>query len=175
MVCFPQASQWLAHSSALLDTQTGPIHQDSLITLPTGGLSGLWSSLRTSGQTVNRNPSQLLFTRSLSQTKATLPLPCMCELLTSTLLIIHHYSHNWTSEVAQEVKNLRASAANIRDTGLIPGSGRSLEEGIAVHPSILAWRIPWTQEPDGLQSIGSQRVGQTKVTYTPYPPYTHTH
>ena len=34
-----------------------------------------------------------------------------------------------------------------------------LEEGMATHPSILAWRIPWTGEPGGLQSMGSQRVG----------------
>ena len=34
-----------------------------------------------------------------------------------------------------------------------------LEEGMATHSSILAWRIPWTEEPDGLQSTGSQRVG----------------
>ena len=34
-----------------------------------------------------------------------------------------------------------------------------LEEGIATHSSILAWRIPWTEEPGGLQSIGSLRVG----------------
>ena len=34
-----------------------------------------------------------------------------------------------------------------------------LEEGMATHFSILAWRIPWTEEPGGLQSIGSQRVG----------------
>ena len=34
-----------------------------------------------------------------------------------------------------------------------------LEEGVATHSSILAWRIPWTEEPGGLQSIGSQRVG----------------
>ena len=34
-----------------------------------------------------------------------------------------------------------------------------LEENIATHSSILAWRIPWTEEPGGLQSIGSQRVG----------------
>ena len=33
-----------------------------------------------------------------------------------------------------------------------------LEEGIATHSSILAWRIPWTEEPGGLQSMGSQRV-----------------
>ena len=34
-----------------------------------------------------------------------------------------------------------------------------LEKGMATHSSILAWRIPWTEEPSGLQSIGSQRVG----------------
>ena len=34
----------------------------------------------------------------------------------------------------------------------------SLEEGMVTHSSILAWRIPWTEEPGGLQSIGSQRV-----------------
>ena len=34
-----------------------------------------------------------------------------------------------------------------------------LEEGMATHFGILAWRIPWTEEPGGLQSIGSQRVG----------------
>ena len=34
-----------------------------------------------------------------------------------------------------------------------------LEKGMAIHSSILAWRVPWTEEPDGLQSTGSQRVG----------------
>ena len=34
-----------------------------------------------------------------------------------------------------------------------------LEEGMATHSGILAWRIPWTEEPGGLQSVGSQRVG----------------
>ena len=34
-----------------------------------------------------------------------------------------------------------------------------LEKEMATHPSILAWRSPWTEEPDGLQSTGSQRVG----------------
>ena len=40
------------------------------------------------------------------------------------------------------------------------GKGRkSLEEGMATHSSILSWRIPWTEEPGGLQSIRSKRVG----------------
>ena len=39
------------------------------------------------------------------------------------------------------------------------GQEDSLEEGMATHSSTLVWRIPWTKEPGGLQSIGSQRVG----------------
>ena len=39
------------------------------------------------------------------------------------------------------------------------------EEGMAIHPSILAWRGPWTVEPGGLQSMGSQRVRMTEATY----------
>jgi len=38
------------------------------------------------------------------------------------------------------------------------GQEDALEEGMAIHSTILAWRIPWTEEPGGLQSIGSQRV-----------------
>ena len=45
------------------------------------------------------------------------------------------------------VKNLTANAG---DTGLIPGKGRSLEKGMVTHSSILAWEIPWTEEPGGL-------------------------
>ena len=41
-----------------------------------------------------------------------------------------------------------------------------LEKGMATHPSVLAWRIPWTEEPGGLQSIGSQRVRHDSVTTT---------
>ena len=39
------------------------------------------------------------------------------------------------------------------------GGEDPLEEGMKTHSSILAWRIPWTEEPGGLQSMGSQRVG----------------
>ena len=39
------------------------------------------------------------------------------------------------------------------------GQEDPLEKGIATHPSILAWEIPWTEEPGGLQSMGLQRVG----------------
>ena len=57
------------------------------------------------------------------------------------------------------VKNLPASAGDIRDVGSIPRSGRPLEEGMVTHSSILAWRTPWTVDSGGLQSMGSQRVG----------------
>ena len=53
----------------------------------------------------------------------------------------------------------KESACNAGDPGLIPGSGRSPGEGTATHSSILAWRIPWTEEPGGLQSMQLQRVG----------------
>ena len=56
------------------------------------------------------------------------------------------------------VKNLPANAGDMGDAGSIPGSGRSLEEGMATHFSVLAWRNPWTEEPGRLQSMGSQRV-----------------
>ena len=57
------------------------------------------------------------------------------------------------------VKNLPANAGDIRDAGSIPRSEDPLEEGMATHSSILAWRIPWMEEPGGLQSMGlhSQR------------------
>ena len=57
------------------------------------------------------------------------------------------------------VENLPANAGDIRDAGLIPGSEDPLEEGMAIHSSILAWRISQTEEPGWLQSTGSQRVG----------------
>ena len=52
--------------------------------------------------------------------------------------------------VAQMVKNLSATSL---------GQENAMKEGMATHFSILAWRIPWTEEPGRLQSVGSQRVG----------------
>ena len=43
------------------------------------------------------------------------------------------------------------------------GQEDPLEEGMATHSSILAWRIPWTKEPGGLQSMGSQRIGYART------------
>ena len=47
-----------------------------------------------------------------------------------------------------------------------PGSGRSPEKGMATHSSILAWRIPWTEEPGGPRSMESQRVSNDRAANT---------
>ena len=62
---------------------------------------------------------------------------------------------NRSSLVAQTVKNLLA----VQETQVqCLGQEDPLEEEMSTHSSILAWKIPWTEEPDGLQSLGSQRV-----------------
>ena len=53
----------------------------------------------------------------------------------------------------------KESARNVGDLGSVLELERSPGEGMATHPSILAWRIPWAEEPGGLQSVVSQRVG----------------
>ena len=59
--------------------------------------------------------------------------------------------------MTQAVNNL---PANVGDMGLIPKLGRAPEKEMATHSSILAWKIPWTEEPEGLQSIGLQNWTQ---------------
>ena len=67
----------------------------------------------------------------------------------------------WASRVVLVVKNPPANARDISDVGSIPGLGRSTggAGGMATHSSILAWGIPWAEEPGRLRSIGLQRVG----------------
>ena len=57
------------------------------------------------------------------------------------------------------VKNSPANAGDVRDLGSIMGQNDLLEEGMATHSSIHAWRIPWTEEPGGLQSMALHGVG----------------
>ena len=73
-------------------------------------------------------------------------------------LIVNDMEICGASQVALVVKNPSANAGDIKDVSSIPGFGRSPGEGPATHSSILAWRIPWTEEPGRLQSIGLQRV-----------------
>ena len=57
------------------------------------------------------------------------------------------------------VKILPANAGDTGDVSSIPGSAGSPWGGMAAHSSILAWIIPWTEEPGGLESMGSHRLG----------------
>ena len=66
------------------------------------------------------------------------------------------FNHHLYTLVAQMVKRLPA----MRETWVrFLGREDPLEKEMATHSSILAWRIPWMEEPGGLQSMGSQRVG----------------
>ena len=65
---------------------------------------------------------------------------------------------NGASQVTQWVKNL---PVNVGDMVSIPGQEDPLEKEMATHSSILARETPWTEEPDRLQSMGSQRVNRT--------------
>ena len=60
----------------------------------------------------------------------------------------------------------KETAYSAGNSSSIPGSGRSPEEGNGTHGSILAWRSPWTEELDGLQSMGSQSVTHDWATNT---------
>ena len=57
------------------------------------------------------------------------------------------------------VKEYACNAGDTQGTGSIPESGRSSGKGQVIYSSVLAWKIPWTEEPGGLQSTGSERVG----------------
>ena len=88
--------------------------------------------------------------------------PCLSPTLgiysdSCLLQSFYHLSHPGGSEV-------KVSACNAGDLGSIPGSGRSPGEEMATHSSILAWRIPWMEDPGGLQSMWSQRVGHDWAT-----------
>ena len=69
--------------------------------------------------------------------------------------------YSWVSLLAQTVKNTPA----LQETW-VPSLGweDALEKGKATHSSVLAWRIPWAEEPGRLQSMGSQRVGHDWAT-----------
>ena len=83
------------------------------------------------------------------------------------------------SQSVQVVKNALANAGDLREMGLIPGSGRSPGKGHGTHSSTIAWRVPGTEEPGGLQSIASRRVRHDRSDFTRVHAHararTHTH
>ena len=96
---------------------------------------GLWFEWR-------RNPSRRNPSRELCQTRCLPP----------SALLAHFFDSLRASLVAQMVKNLPA----VQETCVrFLGWEDALEKGMATHSSIPAWRIPWTEEPGGLQSMGS--------------------
>jgi len=110
-----------------------------------------------------------------SQNDCVCPYTCIhliCILLRQQLLFVQinylklewikgNLSAEWASLVAQRVKRLPA----MRETGVRTlGWEDSLEKEMATHSSIVAWRIPWMEEPDGLQSMGSQILGHNSAT-----------
>ena len=71
------------------------------------------------------------------------------------ILIALHFGFLWASLVAQKIKHLPAMwDTQVRSLG----GEEPLEKGMTTHSSVPAWRIPGTEEPDGLQFMGSQRV-----------------
>ena len=79
---------------------------------------------------------------------------------TDSLIVVHRLTFSTTCEILgfPGGSSGKESACNAGDTGDM-GQEDSLGEGMVTHSSILAWRILWTEEPDRLQSIQSQRVG----------------
>ena len=65
------------------------------------------------------------------------------------------------SQVVLVVKNFLANAGDIRDAGSIPGTGNLLEQGLATYSSVLAWRVPWTEEHGELHSPWDHRESDT--------------
>ena len=66
------------------------------------------------------------------------------------------------------VRSMPPNTGDLRDSGLIPESGRCLGESMAAHSGILAWRTPWAEEPGELPFMGSQRAGHwSEAAHTP--------
>ena len=62
------------------------------------------------------------------------------------------------------VKNPPSNAGVVRDSGSLLGQVDPLEEGMATHSSILAWRIPWTEKPGGLRCMDQTELDMTEAT-----------
>ena len=122
------------------------------------------SEFSSQGETQDSYPGQLVARLLLShESSPRKPPPPSPHLLRSWLKLWWIYETTQASWVTQVVKHL----PTVRETWVQSlGQEDLLEKGMATHSSILAWRIPWTEEPDGLQSLGSQRVGHDWATNT---------
>ena len=79
------------------------------------------------------------------------------EIVSSEGIFVIYLPFSWASLVAQMVKNLSAmQETHVRSLG----QEEPLEKGMTTYSNSLAWRIPWTEEPDELQSMGLHRVEQ---------------
>ena len=81
--------------------------------------------------------------------------------ITNSKINWHYIYDSFINTRASQWHNGTESTCNTgvtREVGLIPPLGRSPGEGMETHSSILAWKIPWIEEPDRLQSMGSQNV-----------------
>ena len=88
------------------------------------------------------------------------PVPRRCcwdiEIVSSEGIFVIYLPFSWASLVAQMVKNL----PEMQETHVQSmGQEEPLEKGMTTHSNSLSWRIPWTEEPGELQSMGLQRVG----------------
>ena len=77
---------------------------------------------------------------------------------------------SWASQVMPAVKNLPCQSRRSKTQVWYLGWENPLEEELATHSSILAWKTPWTEEPNRLQGTGSQRIGHDWAQT-----HTHTH
>jgi len=109
----------------------------------------LFIRLKTKWQSFQKKRETLIITMNISK-----------QWTLDWVMVLHRF---WASLVAQIVKNLLA----MQQTWIrFLGQEDTLEKGMATHSSIFAWRILWREEPGGLQSMGSQRVGHDWVTNT---------
>ena len=86
----------------------------------------------------------------------------------STVVFLPAEGHDLSSRVSVKCEcsdldfpsgsDFKEFACDAGDLGSVPGLGKSLEEGMATHSSILAWKTPWREEPGRLQSMGLQSV-----------------
>ena len=77
---------------------------------------------------------------------------------------MHTHTHTRASLVKNSLPSSKESTCNARNAGSIPESRSLLEKEMAIHSSILAWKIPWTEEPGRLLSMESQRVRHDLAT-----------